>query len=59
MKLVFSELHITGGNPTGHIYLHCQIQICVSCLFGETGASIMGVRQARGSLGYSIIKLYP
>ena len=22
-------------------YLHCQIQICMSCLFGETGASII------------------
>ena len=26
-------------------YSHCQIQICVSCLFGETGASIMGVQE--------------
>ena len=24
-----------------YYHLHCQIQICMSCLFGETGASII------------------
>ena len=24
-----------------YYYLHCQIQICMSCLFGETGVSII------------------
>ena len=36
-------------------YLHCQIRICVSCLFGETGASIMGVQEPLTSKGTRIL----
>ena len=32
-------------------YLLCQIQICMSCLFSETGASIMGVEEPLTSKG--------
>jgi hypothetical protein len=32
-------------------YLHCQIQICVSCLFGEARASITGVQEPLTSKG--------
>ena len=35
-------------------YLHCQIQICVSCLFGETGASIIVDKQG-GYIGVHFI----
>ena len=39
-------------------YLHCQIQICMSCLFGETGASIIGVQEPLTSKGYLIILMW-